>query len=107
MIAIFLFSFINSIVRKDKRNLQWKIALGILLIFNLISYLAMNIKLPYGCSMNFRYLLPTILIGALFTIFNLDYYRRKNAQLEKYLYKLIYIITLVLLFLADIIILFS
>lgn len=107
MIAVFLFSFINCIVRKDKRNLQWKIALGILLIFNIISYLIMNIKLPYGCTMNFRYLLPTILIGALFTNFSLDYYRRKNPKLEKILYKILFLITFILLAFSDIILLFS
>ena len=67
----------------------------------------MNIKLPYGCSMNFRYLLPTIFIGAMFTYFNLDYYRRKNIKLEKKMYKVLFICTVILFMASDIIILFS
>lgn len=107
MIGIFIISFINCLIKKEKRNLEWKISLAILLIFNIVSYLAMNMKLPYGCSMNFRYLLPTIFIGAMFTCFNLDYYRRKNIKLEKNLYKAIFIGTFILLSSSDIIILFS
>lgn len=107
MIIVFIISFINCLIKKEKRNLQWKILLSILLIFNLISYLVMNIKLPYGCSMNFRYLLPTIFIGAIFTYFNLDYYRRKNNKLERNLYKILFIGTIVLFMSSDIIILFS
>lgn len=107
MILVFLISFINCLVKKEKRNIEWKIAFTILLIFNIISYLVMNIKLPYGCSMNFRYLLPTIFIGAMFTYFNLDYYRRKNIKLEKKMYKVLFMCTVILFMASDIIILFS
>ncbi len=107
MIVVFLISFINCLIKNEKRNLHWKISFAILLIFNIVSFLAMNIKLPYGCSMNFRYLLPTIFIGAIFTYFNLDYYRRKNINLEKKLYKIIFIGTVILFTASDIIILFS
>lgn len=107
MIALFLFSFINCFIKKEKRNLEWKIAFAILLIFNIVSYLGMNIKLPYGCSMNFRYLLPTIFIGAMFVYFMLDYYRRKNSKVEKVLYKLIFIGNIILFGASNIILLFS
>lgn len=107
MIVIFAISFINCLIKKEKRNLEWKISLAILLIFNIISYLGMNIKLPYGCSMNFRYLLPSIFIGAVFTCFNLDYYRRKNIKLERNLYKFLFIGTVILFIASDTIILFS
>lgn len=106
-IAVFVISFINCLIKKEKRNLEWKISLAILLIFNIISYLGMNIKLPYGCSMNFRYLLPSIFIGAVFTCFNLDYYRRKNIKLERNLYKILFIGTVILFIASDTIILFS
>lgn len=107
MILAFIISFINCLIKKEKRNIEWKISLAILLIFNVVSYLAMNMKLPYGCSMNFRYLLPTIFIGAIFICFNLDYYRRKNIKLEKNLYKALYMGSIILLGASDIIILFS
>lgn len=107
LIGVFLISFINCLIKKEKRNLQWKISLAILLIFNIVSYLAMNIELPYGCSMNFRYLLPTIFIGSIFTYFNLDYYRRKNIKLERNLYKALFIGTVILFIASDTIILFS
>lgn len=107
MILVFLISFINCLIKKEKRNLQWKISFTVLLVFNFVSYIAMNIKLPYGCSMNFRYLLPSILIGSLFVYFNLDYYKRKNPKLEKILYKLIFIGNIILFGASNTIILFS
>lgn len=107
MILAFIISFINCLIKKEKRNIEWKISLAILLIFNVVSYLAMNMKLPYGCSMNFRYLLPTIFIGAIFICFNLDYYRRKNIKLERNLYKALFMGSIILLGASDIIILFS
>lgn len=107
MIFIFIISFINCLVRKEKRYLQWKIALSIFLIFNIISYLAMNVKLPYGCSMDFRYLLSSILIGAIFVCFTLDYYRRKIPKLEKILYEIIFLSNFILFLGSNIILLFS
>ena len=32
----------------------------------------MNLKLPYGCSMDFRYIVPTIFIQAIFICFELE-----------------------------------
>ncbi len=107
MIGVFLFSFINSLIKKEKRNLEWKIAFAILIIFNFVSYLTMNFKLPYGCSMNFRYLLITVLVGAIFVYFMLDYYRRKNHKVEMVLYKMIFLESLILFMASDLIILLS
>lgn len=107
MIIVFLSSFIYCFIKKDKRNIEWKVALGLLLVFNIFSYLMMNIKLPYGCTMDFRYLFPTILIGALFVVFALDNFRRKKPKLEIKAYKLLFLLTTILLMASDIIILFS
>lgn len=107
MTGVFLYSFVNSFIKKEKRNIEWKIAFAILIIFNFVSYLTMNFKLPYGCSMNFRYLLTTVLMGALFVYFMLDYYRRNNHQVETVLYKMIFLGNIILFMASDIIILFS
>ena len=107
MILGFITSLIYCLVNKDKRQIHFKIALAIMFIFNVISYLVMNIKLPYGCSMDFRYLLPTILIGALFISYMLDNLRRKNPKLEKNLYKFFFLISFILVAFSDIILIFS
>ena len=44
-----------------------RIALGITVIVNLILYIKMNIEFPYSCTMNIRYILPTVITGAMAT----------------------------------------
>lgn len=107
MILTFLISIVYCLIKKDKKDAEWKIALAILLIFNIISYLIMNLKLPYGCSMNFRYLLITIFSGALFVYFALECYRRNNPKLEKVIYKMIFLGSVMLCMTSNVIILFS
>ena len=43
----------------------------------------MNIKLPYGCTMDFRYMVPTIFAGAIFVGFELENMRKKKQKTRK------------------------
>ena len=70
----------------SKKNRTVKIALASFLIANLISFVMVNIKLPYPCTMHFRYLLPSVFIAALFIKYQLDTVRKKNPIAEKLLF---------------------
>lgn len=60
----------------------------------IISYLIFVTNLPYACSMDFRYIVPTIFTGMINIIWNLEN-SEKNKYYKLYLY---YIITLITLF---------
>ena len=56
-LVLIIIYFIKS---KDE-NLKIKIIAGSLLLTQLIAQLYFNIKMPYGCTMDFRYIVPIIL----------------------------------------------
>lgn len=78
LIIYTIYSIIKNIYNKNKQNQIWKIALFLLFIFNILSYITMNIKLPYGCTMDFRYIVPTLFVGAIFVGFELENIRKKK-----------------------------
>lgn len=96
---------IKNVVVKNKRNKVWKNALFLLFISNIISFIMMNIKLQYGCSMDFRYIVPTLFVQAIFICFELENQRKKDKKREKKMYIYLYEMTYLLMGLADIIIL--
>lgn len=57
--------FVCFTFKKDR--CMARIALGITVIVNLILYIKMNIEFPYSCTMNIRYILPTVITGAMAT----------------------------------------
>ncbi len=105
LIIYTIYCIIKNLHTKNKQNQIWKIALFLLFIFNIISYITMNIKLPYGCTMDFRYMVPTLFVGAIFVGFELEKIQRKNKIKGKVLYNIIFVLTCVLVVTANFIIL--
>lgn len=104
MIAIVfsIYCFIKHMIAKalSKKNRTVKIALASFLIANLISFVMVNIKLPYPCTMHFRYLLPSVFIAALFIKYQLDTVRKKNPIAEKLLFGIILFFALLMYIMA-------
>ena len=75
------------------------------IIFNILSYITMNLKLPYGCTMDFRYVVPTLFVGIIFVGIELENVQRKNKRVSKFLYNSIFVFTVVLMVATDVIIL--
>lgn len=48
-------------IKSGKEHLEIKIIAGVLIISQLVAQLYFNIKMPYGCTMDFRYVVPIIL----------------------------------------------
>lgn len=48
-------------IKSGKENLEIKIIAGSLILSQLLAQLYFNIKMPYGCTMDFRYIIPIIL----------------------------------------------
>lgn len=78
LIVYTIYCIIKNLCAKNKQNQIWKIALFLLFIFNILSYITMNIKLPYGCTMDFRYMVSTLFVGAIFVGFELENMRKKK-----------------------------
>ena len=88
-----------------KRNLIYRNIFLLLYFFNIISFISMNIKLPYGCSMDFRYIVPTIFIGIYFI--GLQLRKIQNEAKNKWIYKILMQISIVLVIASNFILIFS
>ena len=98
-----LYSIMKNSIIKVEENKELKISLAVLFLINLLSYISINLELPYGCTMDFRYILPTLFVGLLFIGFEL-----KNIEKSKYENIVYYIVgglTSIMLIFSNIIIL--
>lgn len=106
IILITIICCISEIISKNKRNKIWKNAFFLFSFFNIISFILVNIKLPYGCTMDFRYMFSTIFTGTMFICFALDRVKRgKNKSLYRGMLLTINILTLILFVSSDMIVL--
>ena len=103
LLVFIIFCMIKSLITKSKRNKQWKIALFSLIVFNLLSYVFTNIKIPYGCTMDFRYILPVLIAGITFIGFELQKIGRKHKMISNIMYGLTFAVAIVLLVSSNII----
>ena len=107
-IAIIVFSIvaiIREMTSNRKRDLIYRNIFLILYFFNIISFISMNIKLPYGCIMDFRYMVPTIFIGIYFIV--LQSRKLQNEAKNKFIYKILMQISSVLVVASNFILIFS
>ncbi len=100
-----LYCIIKNILNKNKRNKVWRNTLLILGITNIISFILLNLKLPYGCSMDFRYVVPLIFIQVF--CFELQNMMKKNEKAEKICFLCIFELTLLLMLVSNMIIVFG
>lgn len=78
---IFIICFITYLFKKQKTRKIDSLYAFIIIISELVMCFYLNIKMPYGCSMDFRYIVPIILGYSIFFIrFNDD-----NAKANKFL----------------------
>lgn len=81
IVSIAVICSIRFIFKKEKKNRHILNILIITWIINIISYYYFNISYPYLCTMNFRYLVPTIYTGVVaicITLENTKYKIIKN-----------------------------
>ena len=72
LILISIGSLIKLIYKKERRN----IIINMLILFyftEIIMYLYGCFSMPYACTMDFRYIVPTIFLGMIFIVQNLKY----------------------------------
>lgn len=82
LIAISLFSMIKVMILKNKKDTVYNNMFFLLYLINIISFVIMNIKLPYGCSMDFRYIVSTIFLGSYFIVKYFQTLENKQNNIE-------------------------
>mgnify|MGYP000327276872 CR=1 FL=1 len=72
MILLSLAAMIYTVVRGKELNILARYGLFSIWLMQLAPFIALNIQYPFGCSMDFRYIVPTAIIGAIYTGMALD-----------------------------------
>ena len=97
ILSILLFNIKNIFIKVKEININKNIML-LLFWFNIASFIAMNLKLPYACSMDFRYIVPALYSGAIgvyYGLYNLSNKNRKAYNVISNIFFVIYATTIV------------
>ena len=73
----------------------WQITLFLFWIAIFISYIKVNLDLPFGCTMDFRYMFLNLIIGILFIGFELSNLELKKKAKLKYEYPILLAVSLI------------
>ena len=79
-LALMIIYFIYS----KKEHLEIKIIGGVIVLTQLLAQLYFNIKMPYGCTMDFRYIVPIILGFMILDVLAFDKFNKEKSW-RKYL----------------------
>lgn len=79
-LLLMVFYFIYS----GKEHLEIKIIGGVLIVSQLLAQLYFNIKMPYGCTMDFRYIVPIILGFMILNTLAFDKFQKENSLMKYY-----------------------
>ena len=78
-------------VCSKKENLEIKIIAGVLVLSQLLAQLYFNIKMPYGCTMDFRYIVPIILGFMILNVLAFDKFSKEKSWRKYYSLALMFI----------------
>ena len=85
---------IKNMIKRTKKKIVYRMILFLLYVTNLFSFIIMNLKLPYGCSMDFRYIVPTLFVQAYFICFEFEKNEKRNNQLFTVLFEMTFVLML-------------
>jgi 4-amino-4-deoxy-L-arabinose transferase-like glycosyltransferase len=83
LIALTLYAMVRFVFFERKENRLAAVSLGALWLLLMLSFVYFNIKYPFGCTMDFRYIVPTVMTGAAFL--GLLYERMSEGRRSKVL----------------------
>lgn len=78
----------------SKERSKYKLWLGMAFLWSVLVgfYLIFNIKEPFGCTMDFRYIVPTVVVGAVFLGQFTEELQKRNDKLKRICVKCIEIL---------------
>ena len=71
-------------IYSKKEHLEIKIIGGVIIISQLLAQLYFNIKMPYGCTMDFRYIVPIILGFMILNTLAFDKFNKEKGWIKYY-----------------------
>ena len=71
-------------IKSSDEHLEIKIIGGVLIVSQLVAQLYFNIKMPYGCTMDFRYIVPIILGFMILNTLAFDKFNKEKGLIKYY-----------------------
>ena len=71
-------------IYSKKEHLEIKIIGGVIVVTQLLAQLYFNIKMPYGCTMDFRYIVPIILGFMILNALAFDKFNKEKGWIKYY-----------------------
>lgn len=78
LILISLAAMVYVIISCKKTHPLARFGLFSIWLVQMAFYLQFNLKYPFGCTMDFRYIIPTVLVGAIYIGMALNHLRNRN-----------------------------
>jgi hypothetical protein len=79
LILVSLAAMIYVMIRCKETNKFARFGLFWLWLVQMVSFVTFNIGFPFGCTMDFRYIVPTAIIGAIYIGIALDHIKAKRS----------------------------
>ena len=89
LVVFSLFSMVDLIFLKRKDQ-KVTIVLGWIWLLSIISHIFLVVRYPVACSMDYRYMIPTALSGAIFVAMETEDLRQSKNQYARWCAKVIY-----------------
>ncbi len=86
LIALSVLAAVYVILRCKETHVLARFGLLWLWLVQMGSYLMFNLQYPFGCTMDLRYIVPTIIVGATYLGIALDRLKEKNKPLGNVLF---------------------
>ena len=102
-----IIALVRSLIIVNKRNIIWRDAFGLFTFVNIIMFFKMNVELPYGCSMDFRYMVLTLFTGIMAIYFALYDLKIKDIKKAEFILDVIFIMTIIVIVGVNLIILLT
>ena len=85
LILLSLVAMITIVFSGKKQSPMIRLGLFILWLIQIGFFILFNVQYPYGCTMDFRYIVPTVVIGAIYLGLLLDRWKQKENLVTKIL----------------------
>lgn len=86
LIVLSVLAAVYVILRCKETHVLARFGLLWLWLIQMGSYLMFNLQYPFGCTMDLRYIVPTIIVGAAYFGIALDHIKEKNKPLGNVLF---------------------
>ena len=83
LIALSLIAMLAIVFFGKKQSPMIRFGLFILWLIQIGFFVLFNVQYPYGCTMDFRYIVPTVLIGAIYLGLWLDRWKQNGKAIAK------------------------